>query len=92
MSGSMTSSLIAALMANRFIVKATNIYQFQRHMSSQFYLDWPAILPPTRLIASTKTLNVGVSVALDDNVISFQKYASIGRLQLFSSHREGLSL
>ena len=36
-------------------------------------------------MASAKTLSVGASVALDDDVIPFQKYTSIGRLQLFSS-------
>jgi hypothetical protein len=34
-------------------------------------------------MASAKTLSVGASVALDDNVIQSQKYTSLRRLQLF---------
>jgi len=37
-------------------------------------------------MVSAKTLSVRASVVLDDNVIPFQEYTSIGRLQLFSSH------
>jgi hypothetical protein len=44
--------------------------------------SWSTIAP-NETDGVCETLSVGASMALDDNVTPFQKYTSIGRLQLF---------